>query len=236
LYTRSVRLYDAIYAAVGKDYAREAEIVHALIQTHKLSPGKRLLDVACGTGKHLVHLQAHYKVEGLDLEPDMLARARERNPDVVLHHGDMLEFELKARYDAVLCLFSAIGYVRTEGNLFRAVENMARHLEPGGVLIIEPWLTPDRYKPGGVHATFVDEPDLKVARMNRSEQDGNLAVMVMHYLVGTPGDISYFTEQHTLGLFPDTVYKGAFEAAGLTVYHDEGGLIGRGLYIGVSAG
>ena len=111
---------------------------------------------------------------------------------------------------------------------------MARHLEPGGVLIVEPWLTPDRYRPGGVHATFVDEPDLKIARMNRSEQDGNLAVMVMHYLVGDPDGVSHFTERHALGLFPKESYQRAFEAAGLSVSYDETGLIGRGLFIGVS--
>ncbi len=233
MFSKSAMIYDAIYKAAGKDYAREAEIVHALIQEHKRSPGNRLLDVACGTGLHLVHFQAHYQVEGLDLELDMLARARVHNPDVVLHHGDMLDFELVGRYDVVVCLFSAIGYVHSEENLTRAVANMARHLEPGGVLIVEPWLTPDRYRPGGVHATFVDEPDLKIARMNRSEQDGNLAVMVMHYLVGGPEGVSHFTERHALGLFPQESYQRAFEAAGLAVSYDETGLIGRGLYIGV---
>ncbi len=233
MYAKSARIYDAIYAATGKDYAREAEIVHALIQANKRSSGNHLLDVACGTGVHLAHLQAYYQVEGLDLEPDMLARARELNPDVVLHRGDMLDFELDRRYDAVICLFSAIGYVRTETNLCRAVANMAHHLSPGGVLIVEPWLTLDRYRPGGVHATYVDEPDLKIARINRSELDGNLAVMVMHYLVGTPDEVSWFTEEHTLGLFSVAAYREAFEAAGLAVIHDEVGLIGRGLYIGV---
>jgi len=51
MYTRSAHLYDAICA--WKNYADEVERLHAIIGTHKRSAGNALLDVACGTGKHL---------------------------------------------------------------------------------------------------------------------------------------------------------------------------------------
>jgi ubiquinone/menaquinone biosynthesis C-methylase UbiE len=44
-----------------------------------------LLDVACGTGKHLEQLMRWYQVEGLDLDDGLLAIARERLPGVPLH-------------------------------------------------------------------------------------------------------------------------------------------------------
>ena len=50
MYQKSAAYYDAIYRAMGKDYAAEAGRVHDLIQGGKLSTGDRLLDVACGTG------------------------------------------------------------------------------------------------------------------------------------------------------------------------------------------
>src|ERR687895_895894 len=111
MYTRSAELYDAIYS--DKDYAGEARQLHDVIQHLGRSGGRALLDVACGTGVHLSHLRAWYDVEGVELNQAMLAIARRRLPGVSLHQGDMAEFRLPRRFDAITCLFSAIGYVRT---------------------------------------------------------------------------------------------------------------------------
>src|ERR687886_1611570 len=126
MFARSARFYDAVYS--WKDYAGEAERIHELVQARK--PGATsLLDVACGTGAHLAELRGRYRCEGLDLDPDLLAVARERLPDVPLHEGDMRDFDLGRRFDAVTCLFSSIGYMQTVEELEGAVTAMARHLE-----------------------------------------------------------------------------------------------------------
>ena len=233
MFTKSVGLYDAIYDAIGKDYAAEVQQVHGLIQAHKRSQGNSLLDVACGTGRHLEFFQAHYRVEGLDLEEAMLQAARNRNPTVPFHRGDMRTFQLARRFDALVCLFSAIGYVGSLDNLNETLANFSRHLVPGGVLVVEPWIRPDDFRPGGVHATYVDQPELKVARMNLSRREGNLVVMKMHYLVGTPEGITNFTELHELAMFTRQEFREAYQRNGLEVTIDEEGLIGRGLVIGV---
>ena len=67
---------------------------------------RSLLDVACGTGKHLEHLQHHYRVAGVDISPAMLDVARRRLPGVPLHVGDMVDFELGRTFDVVTCLES----------------------------------------------------------------------------------------------------------------------------------
>src|SRR6185312_6199625 len=92
-----------------KDYANEAQQIHTLIQQYKHSPGTSLLDIACGTGGHLPYLRQHYSVEGLDLDEQMLAIARQRNPGVIFHHADMVDFSLEQQFDVILCLFSSIG-------------------------------------------------------------------------------------------------------------------------------
>jgi SAM-dependent methyltransferase len=232
MFARSAGIYDAVYS--WKDYAGEAERIHELVQARK--PGATsLLDVACGTGAHLAELRGRYRCEGLDLDPELLAIARERLPDVPLREGDMRDFDLGRRFDVVTCLFSSIGYMRTVEELESAVAAMARHLEPGGVLLVEPWLTPEAVRVPHVAAVFVDEPELKIARLNNIEVEGRRSSFDFQYLVGTPEGVEHFTERHDLTLFTREEQLAAFRAAGLAVEHDEEGLMGRGLYIGVAA-
>ena len=231
MFHKSARFYDLIYGF--KDYEKESAQIHALIQQHKRSEGNTLLDVACGTGAHIAFLNQQYVIEGLDLDDEMLNIARERFPNLTFHLADMCDFDLGRQFDIVTCLFSSIGYVGTVPRLNQAVACMEQHLLPGGVLILEPWIKPEFFTPGGVHARFVDEPDLKIARMNDSEVEGSLSILNFHYLVSTPEGVQYFTERHELGLFTHEQYLDAFSAAKLTVIHDWPGLMNRGLYIGL---
>ena len=233
MFTLSAHLYDKIYLTRGKDYGADAESVHELVKAHLKSGGNTLLDVACGTGIHLNYLKNYFDCEGLDLDEKMLGAAREKLPDLKFHQGNMLDFDLGKQFDIVTCLFSSIGYVKTVPNLNKAVANMNRHVRPGGMLIIEPWFTPEDWHPGKVHATFVDEPELKIARVNLSGVDGTLSYFVFHYLVGTPQGIDYFEERHELGLFTVDEYKLALRDCELEVFHDPGWLNMRGLYLGL---
>ena len=75
-FASSAHVYDLLYEAAGKNYELEADDLHALIQTRR--PGAAsLLDVACGTGAHLLHLRRYYDIAGVDLEPAMLRRSPE---------------------------------------------------------------------------------------------------------------------------------------------------------------
>jgi SAM-dependent methyltransferase len=109
---QSAAWYDRFYAT--KDYAAEARQVTALIHQHN-PPARTLLDVACGTGRHLEHLRETFACHGVDLDPALLEFARQRLPGIPLTHGDMTDFDLGRRFDAVTCLFSSIGYTRTTG-------------------------------------------------------------------------------------------------------------------------
>jgi SAM-dependent methyltransferase len=231
MYEQSAQWYDAIYSF--KDYAGEAERIHGFIRRYKRSPGKKLLDVACGTGMHLYFLKERYDVEGLDINPRILAIAVERLPGVQLHREDMLSFDLGRRFDVVICLFSSIGYARTWERLVEAICGIEAHLERGGLLLVEPWFTPETYQPGTVHGAFVDQPDLKLARINVSEVEDGVSVMDMHHLVGTPEGVVHFVERHELGLFTHEQYLDALNHAGLSAHYDPEGLTGRGLYLGI---
>jgi SAM-dependent methyltransferase len=231
MFSHTAQYYDTIYLAM-KDYGAEAEKLTTFVYQYSQSTGNRLLDVACGTGLHLSYLKQRFQVEGLDLDEQLLAIARQRNPEVPLHHADMVDFALGRTFDVVTCLFSSIGYVKTLDNLSRAIQCMAQHLTAGGVLMIEPWFTPETWRPGTVHARFIDESDLKIARINTSFVDGQLSSMDMHYLIGTPEGTEHYVERHELELFTTEEMRHALMTCGLEVTYDATGLTGRGLYIG----
>lgn len=230
MFSKTAQYYDIIYSQ--KDYPDEVTKLLDFIVEHRPSTGGRLLDVACGTGHHLQYLKEHFDVEGLDLDPELLDIARRRNPGVTFYHGDMIDFDLGHSFEVITCLFSSIGYVKTQEKLNKAIHTMAQHLDPGGILLIEPWFTPDAWSPGTLHAQVIDEPELKIVRMNLSLSEGRISYFDFHYLIGTLDGIEHFTERHELGLFEKGEMQAAFTKAGLSVSYDEDGLTGRGLYIG----
>ena len=226
---RSARFYDALYS--WKDYPGETSKLVGLIRQRN-PRARTLLDVACGTGKHLELLQEEFEVEGLDLDEQLLAIAHERLAGVPLHHGDMLDFDLGKTFDVVTCLFSSVAYAGTTENLARAIRAMSNHVAPSGNLVVEPFFGPEQWEPGHPWALFVDEPDLKIVRMDvPTAPEGRMAALEFHYLVATPDGIDYFTEPHEIALFTHDEYVEAFRSAGLDPEHHPEGLMGRGLYL-----
>ena len=236
-YEKSSFLYDSYIP--NADYKTASQNLKVLIQ--KLLPKARtLLDVGCGTGRHLEQLQNHFQVQGLELQQGFIDIARSRCTAISFHQGDMTDFDLGMKFDVVTCLFAAISYVKTLENLKKAVSCMASHLEPEGILIVEPWLFPDEYWTDKLSAEFINQDDLKITRMFITKLEGRVSVYDIHYLVGSSSGIEYFVEREELGLFTNKEYLSAFELTGLAHSYDkDGGLFGDehniGIYIGTKS-
>jgi len=162
----------------------------------------------------------------------MLAEARRRLPDVEFVCGDMRSFDLGRRFDVIVCMFSSIGYMETTRDLAAAYRTFARHLDAGGVALVEPWFRPDVWRTDGpVAAEVFRGAGGVVSRMNRSERDGNVSIMDMHHLVALGDEpVVHFVERHRMGLFTVEDHIRAFAAEGLRADHDPEGPLGRGLY------
>jgi len=228
VFRQSAQVYDRLCR--HKDYAGASATVCAIVD--RLAPGATtLLDAGCGTGLHLSHLGRRFAAEGLDLSSEMLDVARARCPSVAFHQGSLVEFALGKHFDVVTCLFGSIAYATDEASLRRAISCLTDHVQRGGLLIIEPWVTPDRFVSGRLVMDTVDDADLKVARLYVTARRENVSIYDSTYLVGTADGVASFTERQELGLFGDDVYRQAFADAGLEVVDATGDLFGYGLYV-----
>ena len=143
----------------------------------------------------------------------------------------MTAFDLRTRYDTILCLFSSIAYARTTDRVIAALRCFRAHLEPGGLIVVEPWFSPGVLEDGRISLNTAEAPGLKVCRMARTEVDGRVSRLHFQYLVGRPSGITHATEVHELGLFTTEEMLSYFREAGLEARHETEGLIGRGLFL-----
>src|SRR6185312_7085529 len=98
----------------------------------QLSPGARLLDVPCGSGRHSIALAGRgYRVTGLDISAEAIGHARALSADVEWLQGDMRHLPDEAGYDAALCLGNSFGYLGPAGTREFAAA-LARAVRPGG--------------------------------------------------------------------------------------------------------
>lgn len=214
--------YDDLYVDPER-YKAEAVKVKSLIKTYGLSGGNDLLDLACGTGGHVPYWLDDYRVTGLDFSPEMIARARRKFPEIEFILGDMVDFSLSRRYDALVCLYGSIGFVRTLKKLNKALLSFSAHLKKGGVLCLTPWSTKEEFKPK-IIVDAVKQPHVRIARMeNVRLKAPGLIEVVFHHLIGRDGKVTYYTQSLEVGLFSRQQYSNAINKAGLELLEYYGG-------------
>jgi hypothetical protein len=142
----------------------------------------------------------------------------------------MCAFSLQQRYDAVVCLFSAIGYVRTLDRMQAALVCFREHLAPGGVIVVEPW-----FAPGGLDVARRQEHRRRRGRARDEDEPGGRrradVAAVLRDRIENAAGIRHASEVHELGLFTTGEMIDAFWQAGLDVDHDPKGLSDRGLFV-----
>lgn len=98
---------------------------------------KTLLELGCGSGSMLAILSKRYKSIGIDNSKGMLAIARKKAPKAKLLHGDITQFDLSERFDAIVCPFDTINHVTSFAKWQNVFERAHRHLNRGGVFIFD---------------------------------------------------------------------------------------------------
>ncbi len=136
------RLYEIAF-----DMNRKGEVdflVHCFKRFARKSV-RRVLDIACGTGPHLIRLADRgYRMSGLDLSPENIAFLRERlaakgqRGDLIV--GDMTAFRLRERVDAAICMQDSQGHLLTNDQLLAHLKCVARAVRPGGLYVFDRYM------------------------------------------------------------------------------------------------
>jgi ubiquinone/menaquinone biosynthesis C-methylase UbiE len=215
IYTKGAKYYDKIYSFV--DYKKEVDLINSLIKKYKSNQGNKLFDVACGTGNHISFLKKEYKVVGIDKSSEMIKIAKSKIKDVDFVVSDMLDFKLDKKFDVILCMASSISYLQNYVNLKKAIKKLSEHLNPGGVLIIEPWQVKNGDNLSGKpYLLTYDSEDLKIARVGIMKKRGIVSILETSYLIAERNKkIQYFNEIHKLATYEDKKFLNLMNNSGL---------------------
>lgn len=139
------KIYDFVYQ--DKDSEKETEVLEEIFKEHQV---KKILDIGCGTGRHSTILaQKGYDVLGIDNSLEMINIAKEkiRRNNLRFKHCDILKFKKQEIFDACICLFDTIGYLKKK-NIFKFFRRTSKHLQKNGLLLVDYWDTENTEKCG----------------------------------------------------------------------------------------
>src|SRR3989344_1368075 len=132
--------YLSAFGSIYSSERGEKETVFILRQL-RFKKGARMLDVACGQGRHAIPFAKYgLRVTGIDASAPLLraanAAAKKEDVSPIFQKADMRSFELKQRFDAAVILGNAFGYFDDQDNE-RVIAQIARHLKKHGTLVID---------------------------------------------------------------------------------------------------
>jgi SAM-dependent methyltransferase len=156
-YERIAHLYDFMYnAATGFD--PEADVRWVDDWRQRLGLPATVLDLACGTGRHLTWFQAlGYRCRGIDPSAAMLAVAARNAPGVPVALGSFDNFVVPEKVALTTVFFNAMGYNRTRAHFTTALKNVRRHLVDDGLLVFDIFCT-EASRPSFGASTFSGGP------------------------------------------------------------------------------
>ncbi len=189
------------------------------LERHGLK-GKRLLDVACGTGKSFIPmLRRGWEVTASDISPAMVELARDKvGDDADLSVADMRNLPRFGEFDLVWCLDDAVNYLLSGEELEQALGGMRRNLGPGGLLMFDV-NTINAYRTFFAEEVVVERDDRRLVWKGRASPDAQPSAISEASFEVLPlegGDGPRIAaEMHRQRHFPEAEVLAKLEAVGL---------------------
>ncbi|HEY3841289.1 MAG TPA: class I SAM-dependent methyltransferase [Bryobacteraceae bacterium] len=134
-YDSIASLYDRHW---GRDFAVPATRAIDTYVADQLRPGSPVLDLCCGTGLVLAHLdRLGLAAYGVDESANMLDVARSNAPRATLLQGDMADFAMDVRFSAAVSFYNSLNHARSLDHLRAAIANVSAHLGSGGLFLFD---------------------------------------------------------------------------------------------------
>ena len=151
--------------------AAKAEI-RFLAESGLPTRGARVLDLACGFGRHTQALvDEGFCATGVDLSPELLALAP-GEPGGRYLRADMRELPFqKACFEACVCLFSSFGYLRSDAEHLALLRGLAAVLGPGAALFLD-LMNPHRIRTTLVPETVTELKGMRIVQRRTLAEGG----------------------------------------------------------------
>ena len=130
-------MYHVLYK--HRDDSEARSFIDSLLNTLQLHRNARILDLACGAGRHSRYLnECGFQVIGLDLSANSIAQAKQfENEKLEFAVHDMREVYLENTFDLILNLFTSFGYFEDKSDNLRVLSSVSRMLKPNGVFVLD---------------------------------------------------------------------------------------------------
>jgi len=117
-------------------------LVNLICSRIKLENGKKVLDLACGTGRHsILFAKRGYLVTGVDLSELLLDQAKKRamkeNLDIVFIKSDLRKFDTDEKFDLIINVFTSFGYFKSDEENFSLFKNVYKFLNDDGYFVFD---------------------------------------------------------------------------------------------------
>jgi SAM-dependent methyltransferase len=177
-----------------------------------------LLDAGCGTGAQTHALsQRGYPVVGLDLDPSMLAAARERLPGAPLVCADLRYLPFPAAFGGILCLESPLAYLLDDADFRLALRSLRSTLLPRGRLILDTFDYAAALGTGRIRPRQAAFGPVRVSESHLYDLATRVWTMRQRLTVAEVDGDRRFEVKHRLKLRAADEYAAALEAAGFDV-------------------
>ncbi len=220
------RYYDLFYA--DKNYSKEVDFIKGLIKRFQKKESTTLLDIGCGTGKHISLLSDSFKCTGVDTSEQMIQKARSlygNQAEFLVGSSDKIDFQ--SDFDIVTALFHVASYWSSNALLHDSFQKIHSALEPSGLFIFDYWYGPGvlTLKPENRHYVKGNKPErvIKLVTSNHISDQNQVDVEYDIY-VERSGGLDHFNEHHLMRYFsiPEIEFMAA--NVGFEILHHAGWL------------